>query len=237
MEENFERIGIRCIRADPSPTPDMPSVDHFTDAWPLQRSNRCNPPRTLQIWSPLTIVCLAWSCGLSSPPFGPPRRAPWSRPRAQRRGRLRLRQRHGRRRPLRLSRPRSPRGVTGFEVELMELPGAGPGRDGRFSQGQWDKLLQVLDPGRIDIVMNGYEWTETRRPRLPRDPALLCLSVAVDGPAGRPDPRLGRPEAAQARGRALDSRRAVGLGGRHVCDPSRAVRTSTSSGSTAPPTP
>ena len=31
-----------------------------------------------------------------------------------------------------------------------------------FSQGQWDKLLQVLDAGRIDLVCNGYEWTETR---------------------------------------------------------------------------
>ena len=30
-----------------------------------------------------------------------------------------------------------------------------------FSQGQWDKLLQVLDTGRIDLVFNGYEWTET----------------------------------------------------------------------------
>ena len=31
-----------------------------------------------------------------------------------------------------------------------------------FSQGQWDKLLQVLDTGRIDLVVNGYEWTENR---------------------------------------------------------------------------
>ena len=31
-----------------------------------------------------------------------------------------------------------------------------------FCQGQWDKLLQVLDLGRIDVVINGYEWTEPR---------------------------------------------------------------------------
>src|SRR5437868_5455216 len=31
-----------------------------------------------------------------------------------------------------------------------------------FSQGPWDKLLQVMDAGRIDLVINGYEWTEQR---------------------------------------------------------------------------
>jgi polar amino acid transport system substrate-binding protein len=29
-------------------------------------------------------------------------------------------------------------------------------------QGQWDRLLQVLDGGMVDAVINGYEWTETR---------------------------------------------------------------------------
>jgi polar amino acid transport system substrate-binding protein len=58
--------------------------------------------------------------------------------------------------------PRSPRGVTGFEVELMTLLAKDLGATPEFSQGQWDKLLQVLDAGRIDLVCNGYEWTETR---------------------------------------------------------------------------
>jgi polar amino acid transport system substrate-binding protein len=31
-----------------------------------------------------------------------------------------------------------------------------------FSQGQWDRLLQNLDAGQVDLVVNGYEWTETR---------------------------------------------------------------------------
>ena len=58
--------------------------------------------------------------------------------------------------------PSSPRDVTGFEVELMASLGKDLGANPEFSQGQWDKLLQLLDSGRIDLVCNGYEWTETR---------------------------------------------------------------------------
>jgi polar amino acid transport system substrate-binding protein len=56
--------------------------------------------------------------------------------------------------------PKSERGVTGFEVELMALLGKELGVKPVFSQGQWDKLLQVLGTGRIDVVINGYEWTQ-----------------------------------------------------------------------------
>jgi polar amino acid transport system substrate-binding protein len=58
--------------------------------------------------------------------------------------------------------PRSPRDVTGFEVELMTRLAQDLGAKAVFSQGQWDKLLQVLDSGRLDVVTNGYEWTEPR---------------------------------------------------------------------------
>jgi polar amino acid transport system substrate-binding protein len=58
--------------------------------------------------------------------------------------------------------PRSPREVAGFEVELMRWLATDLSATAEFSQGQWDKLLQVLDTGRIDLVCNGYEWTETR---------------------------------------------------------------------------
>ncbi len=56
----------------------------------------------------------------------------------------------------------TPRGVTGFEVELMALLAKELGVTPVYSQGQWDKLLQVMGSRRIDIVMNGYEWTEAR---------------------------------------------------------------------------
>lgn len=58
--------------------------------------------------------------------------------------------------------PNAPREVTGFEVELMERLCKELGASPEFSQGQWDKLLQVLDSGRLEAVINGYEWTETR---------------------------------------------------------------------------
>ncbi len=58
--------------------------------------------------------------------------------------------------------PRAPTRVTGFEVELMALLARDLGTEPVFSQGQWDKLLQVLDSGRIDLVINGYEWTPRR---------------------------------------------------------------------------
>lgn len=56
--------------------------------------------------------------------------------------------------------PDSPRDVTGFEVELLRAIGKELGVTPVFSQGPWDKLLQVLETGRIDAVVNGYEWTE-----------------------------------------------------------------------------
>jgi len=58
--------------------------------------------------------------------------------------------------------PDAPRKVTGFEVELMRDLAAGLGAEPVFAQGQWDRLLQDLDAGRVDLVINGYEWTEAR---------------------------------------------------------------------------
>jgi polar amino acid transport system substrate-binding protein len=58
--------------------------------------------------------------------------------------------------------PQTPGGMAGFEVELMERLARDLGAAPVFCQGQWDKLLQVLDSGRIDLVINGYEWTQPR---------------------------------------------------------------------------
>ena len=58
--------------------------------------------------------------------------------------------------------PDAPSGLAGFEVDLMRRLADDLGVEPVFSQGQWDKLLQVLDAGRIDAVINGYEWTEQR---------------------------------------------------------------------------
>jgi polar amino acid transport system substrate-binding protein len=58
--------------------------------------------------------------------------------------------------------PKSPRTVTGFEVELLNALARELGVRAEFAQGPWDRLLKVLDTGRVDMVANGYEWTESR---------------------------------------------------------------------------
>ncbi len=58
--------------------------------------------------------------------------------------------------------PDAPRDVTGFEVEMMRSLAKTLGVRAEFSQGQWDRLLQNLDSRHVDLVVNGYEWTETR---------------------------------------------------------------------------
>ena len=87
--------------------------------------------------------------------------------------------------------PQLAAGVTGFEVELMDRLAKDLGVASEFSQGQWDKLLQLLDAGRIDVVCNGYEWTDTASSRLPGDAAVLRLPAATDGAARQPDPVVG----------------------------------------------
>jgi len=58
--------------------------------------------------------------------------------------------------------PADPRGVTGFEVELMARLAKGLDVEPAFAQGQWDQLLNVLDGRRVDAVVNGYELTDRR---------------------------------------------------------------------------
>ena len=62
----------------------------------------------------------------------------------------------------------APRGLAGVEAELAELlaqelsRATGTPIVPRFFQGQWDTLPSILGTGRIDMVMNGYEWTPER---------------------------------------------------------------------------
>ncbi len=61
--------------------------------------------------------------------------------------------------------PDNPSQRIGFEVELAELIARHLGVQAEFSQGQWDKLPDLLDRGDIDLVLNGYEWTPNRAER------------------------------------------------------------------------
>ncbi len=82
--------------------------------------------------------------------------------------------------------PQSPRKVTGFEVDLMAMLAGDLGAEPRFRQGQWDQLLNVLDRGGVDLVINGYEWTDRRaRDYLATRPYYLFrlqLMARRDGP-------------------------------------------------------
>lgn len=82
--------------------------------------------------------------------------------------------------------PEKPSEVTGFEVEMMRALAREVGAEARFLQGQWDRLLQDLDAQHVDVVVNGYEWTEPRaRKYLSTRPYYvyqLQLLAAKDGP-------------------------------------------------------
>jgi len=64
--------------------------------------------------------------------------------------------------------PSAPGQRTGFEVELAVMLASELGQElgrsveGRFLQGSWEKLPDLLGTGRIDIVLNGYEWSPER---------------------------------------------------------------------------
>jgi polar amino acid transport system substrate-binding protein len=64
--------------------------------------------------------------------------------------------------------PADPTRRTGFEIDLAAQLAAELSRsqntpiEARFTQGQWDKLPDLLKTDRIDMVMNGYEWTPER---------------------------------------------------------------------------
>jgi polar amino acid transport system substrate-binding protein len=61
--------------------------------------------------------------------------------------------------------PTRPSQVVGFEVDLIRLLTGAFGPTPELEQGQWDALLPLLGTGRIDVVLNGYEWTAPRAKR------------------------------------------------------------------------
>jgi polar amino acid transport system substrate-binding protein len=55
-----------------------------------------------------------------------------------------------------------PSKVTGFEVELAEGLAAYLKVKSQFAEGNWDKMPDLLKAQKIDIILNGYEWTPLR---------------------------------------------------------------------------
>jgi polar amino acid transport system substrate-binding protein len=52
--------------------------------------------------------------------------------------------------------------LTGFEWELAQYIAADLGVKSKYVNWEWEMLPQILDRGTIDIVLNGYEWSEER---------------------------------------------------------------------------
>jgi polar amino acid transport system substrate-binding protein len=52
--------------------------------------------------------------------------------------------------------------LIGFEVDLADALGRYLGLRMEFAQGQWDRLPDMLRARKIDVVLNGYEWTPER---------------------------------------------------------------------------
>lgn len=59
-------------------------------------------------------------------------------------------------------REEDPSQVTGFEVELAARLAEYLKVRPRFFQGPWDKMPELVRTAKVDIVLNGYEWTPAR---------------------------------------------------------------------------
>ncbi len=59
--------------------------------------------------------------------------------------------------------PMNPNHLIGFEVDLADALAKRLGVRARPVQGQWDKLLELLDRGDFDVALNGIEVAEEKR--------------------------------------------------------------------------
>ncbi len=105
-------------------------------------------------------------------------------------------QRHGGRRPLRVSRPSIASRSSGLRSGTDGTPGARPGcragaLAGTMGQAAPGPGFGTAGPGDQRLRMD-----RDTEPRLPGDASLLYLPVATDGPPGKPGEELGRPQAA-----------------------------------------
>jgi len=86
--------------------------------------------------------------------------------------------------PYMFPREDDPSRVTGFEVDLADRIGEYLNVKAEFNQGQWDKLPDMLRTGKIDVIINGYEFTperaETMDPTIPYYVYALQLMARKD---------------------------------------------------------
>jgi polar amino acid transport system substrate-binding protein len=82
-----------------------------------------------------------------------------------------------------------PTRVTGFEVEIAERLAAFLGVKPVFFQGQWDRMPELLRTRKVDVVLNGYEWTPARLEAM--EATLPYYLYELQLLARRDDPSLG----------------------------------------------
>ena len=154
MEEELSASASDAFHRNPSPAC---SAGDAAPARPLSYSRRGDGNSASRL-IPAAFASLCIALSASSWSFGQGAPGDDGLNRVQKAGQLRYGSDMEGGGPYAFPDPKSPRDVTGFEVDLMKLLASELHVKPVYSQGQWDKLLQLLDTRRIDIVMNGYEW-------------------------------------------------------------------------------
>jgi polar amino acid transport system substrate-binding protein len=76
--------------------------------------------------------------------------------------------------------------IIGFEKELMDQLGQSLGLRAVHNQESWDRLLQVLETGRVDVVCNGLELTPERSAKYLATRPYFVYQLQLLGKRGAP---------------------------------------------------
>ncbi|QDV90795.1 Inner membrane amino-acid ABC transporter permease protein YecS [Phycisphaerae bacterium RAS2] len=80
--------------------------------------------------------------------------------------------------------PDDPAKLVGFEVELADVLAATLGVRAEFRQCDWLTLPEFLRSGKIDIILNGYEWTPARAERMAASRPYYIYQLQLLGRVG-----------------------------------------------------
>ncbi|MBI4890373.1 MAG: ABC transporter permease subunit [Acidobacteria bacterium] len=83
---------------------------------------------------------------------------------------------------------KDPSQVTGFEIDLARRIGEYLKVEPVFTQGQWDRMPEMLRTGKIQAILNGYEFTADRAEAM--DSTIPYYVYALQLMARKGDPRV-----------------------------------------------
>ncbi len=84
--------------------------------------------------------------------------------------------------------PKNPDQIIGFEVEMAASLARYLGVKDQFEQGPWDNLLAMAQADKVQIVLNGYEWSPERADQF--EPSIPYFVYALQLMARKDDPRV-----------------------------------------------